>query len=253
MAGSATGTCASAADTRDKFGGLHCLRREIKWPQSAFTFIAVAGPTLVLLRRPKTRRGCSAHYARRAGSSGCRSLATSSRTAAAVSLSMQPSLGSKPRGTSSSRARPSCWVSSFPPRVAKGHPMSEDAPVVYIFHAATDDPFAVTRGMTGANLPRASCAQGWILRDKFLVGEYASIPAPIDYYILPYAPGGRLARLVLDATDAAQQFANRLRHVKRKGEPLGNAALAASGLPVAVDLVALVEGADPPHSRARSP
>src|SRR5215813_4294265 len=54
-----------------------------------------------------------------------------------------------------------------------------------------------------------------------------------------------LARLVLDAKDAAQHSANRLRHVKRKGEPLGNAALAASGLPVAVDLFALVEGADP--------
>jgi len=44
-----------------------------------------------------------------------------------------------------------------------------------------------------------------------------------------------LARLVLDAKDAAQQFANRLRHVKRKDEPLHLAALAASGLPVAVD------------------
>jgi predicted phosphoribosyltransferase len=39
----------------------------------------------------------------------------------------------------------------------------------------------------------------------------------------------------LDAEDAAKQFANRLRHVKRKGEPLRLAALAASGLPVAVD------------------
>jgi len=113
--------------------------------------------------------------------------------------------------------------------------MSDDAPVVYIFQCASDDLFAVTRDMTGANLPRASCAQGWILRDMFQLGEYASIPAPIDYYILPYAPGGRLARLVLDATDAAQQFANRLRHVKRKGEPLGLAALAASGLPVALE------------------
>ena len=61
--------------------------------------------------------------------------------------------------------------------------MSDDAPVVYIFQCASDDLFAVTRDMTGANLPRASCAQGWILRDKFLVGEYASIAAPIGYYI----------------------------------------------------------------------
>jgi len=150
---------------------------------SAFTFIAVAGPILVLLPLPKTRRGCSAHYARRVGSSGCRSHAISSRTAAAVSPSMPPLLGSKPKATSSSRARLSCWVKSFPPRVAKGHPMSDDALVVYIFQCASDDLFAVTGDMTGANLPRASCAQGWILRDKFLVGEYASIAAPIGYYI----------------------------------------------------------------------
>jgi len=44
-----------------------------------------------------------------------------------------------------------------------------------------------------------------------------------------------LARLMLDAEDAAKQFANRLRHVKRKDEPPRLAALAASGLPVAVD------------------
>jgi hypothetical protein len=61
--------------------------------------------------------------------------------------------------------------------------MSDDALVVYIFQCATDDLFAVTGDMTGANLPRASCAQGWILRDSFQVGEYASIPAPIGYYI----------------------------------------------------------------------
>jgi hypothetical protein len=61
--------------------------------------------------------------------------------------------------------------------------MSEDTSVVYIFQCASDDLFAVTRDMTGANLPRASCAQGWILRDRLELGEYASIPAPIGYYI----------------------------------------------------------------------
>jgi len=37
----------------------------------------------------------------------------------------------------------------------------------------------------------------------------------------------------LDTKDTEQQFANRLR--QRKGEPLGLATLAASGLPVTVD------------------
>jgi hypothetical protein len=35
---------------------------------------------------------------------------------------------------------------------------------------------------------------------------------------------------MLDAKDAAHQFANRLRHVKRKGEPLAFAALAGASL-----------------------
>jgi len=39
---------------------------------------------------------------------------------------------------------------------------------------------------------------------------------------------------VLDAKGAAQQFANRLSHVKRESQPLRLAALAASGLPAAV-------------------
>jgi hypothetical protein len=61
--------------------------------------------------------------------------------------------------------------------------MSDDAHVVYLFQCASDDLFAVTHDMTGANLPRDSCAQGWMLRDRFQLGEYASIPAPIGYYI----------------------------------------------------------------------
>src|SRR5215472_4260333 len=61
--------------------------------------------------------------------------------------------------------------------------------------------------------------------------------APTWRIRLDTGPDGllHLARLVLDTKDTAQQFANRLRHVKRKGEPLGLATLAASGLPVAVD------------------
>jgi len=60
--------------------------------------------------------------------------------------------------------------------------MSDDALVVYIFQCASDDLFAVTGDMTGANLPRASCARLDTPR-QVPVGEYASIPAPIGYYI----------------------------------------------------------------------
>ena len=71
--------------------------------------------------------------------------------------------------------------------------------------------------------------------------------APTWRIRLDTGPDGllHLARLVLDAKDAAQQFANRLRHVKRKGEPLGLAAPGASGLPVAFD-PSLVRSALPP-------
>jgi hypothetical protein len=61
--------------------------------------------------------------------------------------------------------------------------MSDDALVVYLFQCANDDLFAVTHDVTGANLPRASCTQGWMLRNRFQLGEYVSIPAPIGYYI----------------------------------------------------------------------
>jgi hypothetical protein len=61
--------------------------------------------------------------------------------------------------------------------------MSNDALTIYVFQCASDDLFAVTHDMTGANLPRAICEQGWTLRDRFPLGEHISIPAPIGYYI----------------------------------------------------------------------
>ena len=60
--------------------------------------------------------------------------------------------------------------------------MSDDVLVVYLFQCASEDLFAVTHDITGANLPRDSCGQGWMLRDRFQLGEYA-IPASIGYYI----------------------------------------------------------------------
>src|SRR5262249_36347665 len=148
-----------------------------------FTFIAVARPMLALLRLPKTSRGWPAHYARRGGSSGCRGRATSSRTAAAALPSMPRSLRSTPKATSFSRVRPSCLVSLLLALLAKGHPMSDDPLDTYFFQCSGSDLFAVSHDMTGANLPRASCAQGWILRGTCRLGEHASVPTHVDYYI----------------------------------------------------------------------
>ncbi len=61
--------------------------------------------------------------------------------------------------------------------------MSVDVLDAYIFQCAGDDLFAVSNDMTGANLPRASCPRGWILRNKSQPGQHASVPDPIGYYI----------------------------------------------------------------------
>jgi hypothetical protein len=61
--------------------------------------------------------------------------------------------------------------------------MSDERLNAYVFQCAGDDLFAVSHDMTGANLPRASCSQGWILRGKSQLAEHASVPAHIGYYI----------------------------------------------------------------------
>jgi len=61
--------------------------------------------------------------------------------------------------------------------------MSDDTLTVYVFQCASGDLFAVTHDITGANLPRASCALGWTLRDKFDPSEHAAVPASIGYYV----------------------------------------------------------------------
>src|SRR6516165_4831697 len=95
---------------------------------------------------------------------------------------MPRSLRSTPKATSSSRVRPSCLVTLLPALLAKGHPMSDDPLDTYVVQCSGGDLFAVSHDMTGAILPRASCAQGWIVRGKCRLGEHASVPARVDYY-----------------------------------------------------------------------
>jgi hypothetical protein len=60
--------------------------------------------------------------------------------------------------------------------------MVDDALSVYLFQWSGEDLFAVSHDVTGANLPRATRAQGWVSRGRFLPGELP-IPAPIGYYL----------------------------------------------------------------------
>jgi hypothetical protein len=49
----------------------------------------------------------------------------------------------------------------------------------YLFKCEGEDLYAVSGDMTGRNIPRSSCTQGWRLCDTFELGRYAPVPAPI--------------------------------------------------------------------------
>jgi hypothetical protein len=148
-----------------------------------FLFIAAASPILARSPLSKMTLGCSVRCARPTGSSGCRSLVTKWRMAAAVLPLKRLSQRSRPRATSCSRAHPSYWISTLRSPVGKDRLLSDERLNAYIFQCAGDDLFTVSHDMTGANLPRASCSQGWILRGKSQLAEHASVPAHIGYYI----------------------------------------------------------------------
>jgi hypothetical protein len=64
----------------------------------------------------------------------------------------------------------------------QGHRMADDAHTVYLFQCAGDSLFAVSHDVTGANLPRATCSDGWLPCKSFVLGELPA-PAPIGYYM----------------------------------------------------------------------
>ena len=59
-------------------------------------------------------------------------------------------------------------------------PMHDDATTAYLFQCGESDLFAVSHDPTGANIPRAQCAQGWLVRDKFRLGVREPMPASIE-------------------------------------------------------------------------
>jgi len=59
-------------------------------------------------------------------------------------------------------------------------PMHDDATTAYLFQCGETDLFAVSHDQTGANIPRAQCAQGWLLRQKFRLGVREPPPASIE-------------------------------------------------------------------------
>jgi hypothetical protein len=51
--------------------------------------------------------------------------------------------------------------------------------IAYLFQCKGEDLYAVSHDMTGSNLPRSSCTQGWQLCEEFQLGRRAPVPAPI--------------------------------------------------------------------------
>jgi hypothetical protein len=57
--------------------------------------------------------------------------------------------------------------------------MQGDAKAAYLFQCGDEELFAVSPDKAGANIPRSSCTNGWILRQEFMLGRHDPVPAEI--------------------------------------------------------------------------
>ena len=57
--------------------------------------------------------------------------------------------------------------------------MPDSTRTAYLFQCDGEDLFAVSCDVSGANIPRSSCTQGWHFCEKFELGRSAPVPAPI--------------------------------------------------------------------------
>ena len=53
--------------------------------------------------------------------------------------------------------------------------MRDDAQTAYLFQCGDEELFAISPDKTGKNIPRTSCTQGWLLRERFALGT--QVPA----------------------------------------------------------------------------
>ena len=60
--------------------------------------------------------------------------------------------------------------------------MIEVSNTVYLFQCKGEDLFAISHDITGANIPRSPCTQGWIFCEQFELG-----PRAREFAIVPYA------------------------------------------------------------------
>lgn len=57
--------------------------------------------------------------------------------------------------------------------------MPGDARTAYLFQCEGEQLFAVSPDRGGANIPRSSCTQGWLLRQRFQLSAQDPVPAAI--------------------------------------------------------------------------
>jgi hypothetical protein len=58
--------------------------------------------------------------------------------------------------------------------------MSADTRTAYLFQCGGEELFAVSPDKAGANISRASCRQGWLLREEFQLDTREPLSAAID-------------------------------------------------------------------------
>ena len=57
--------------------------------------------------------------------------------------------------------------------------MPDATRAAYLFQCTDEDLYAVSHDMTGANIPRSPCTQGWQFCEKFQLWRDKPVPAPI--------------------------------------------------------------------------
>jgi hypothetical protein len=83
------------------------------------------------------------------------------------------------RAITFSQARASCWTRAFLRDLQLDQSMSDAARTAYLFQCECEDLYAVSLDITGANITRSLCTQGWVFREHFELGPRAQVPAPI--------------------------------------------------------------------------
>ena len=70
--------------------------------------------------------------------------------------------------------------------MSKDHPVSNNAQTAYLFQCGGEELFAVSPDKAGANIPRISCTQRWLLRQEVQFGDEDWVRSAITakgYYI----------------------------------------------------------------------